>query len=81
MANTVAEMTKDEFIAVMEELIERKLLEIIGDPDEGLVIRESVRERLLRQKAAVDAGERGTRLESSNILCVPSGYEEPSARH
>ena len=63
MANTVAEMTKDELIDVMEEFIERKLLEIIGDPDEGLEIRESVRERLLRQKATVDAGERGTPLQ------------------
>ena len=63
MAHTVAQMTKDEFIAIMEELIERKLLEIIGDPDEGLQIRESVRERLLRQKAAVDAGERGIPLQ------------------
>ena len=63
MANTVAQMTKDELIAVMEELIERKFLEIIGDPDEGLEIRESVRQRLLRQKAAVEAGERGIPLQ------------------
>lgn len=63
MVHTVAQMTKDELIAIMEELIERKLLEIIGDPDEGLEIRESVRERLLRQKAAVDAGERGIPLQ------------------
>ncbi|MGB0385609.1 MAG: hypothetical protein ACPGWR_12380 [Ardenticatenaceae bacterium] len=63
MAHTVAQMTKDELIAIMEELIERKLLEIIGDPDEGLEIRESVRKRLLRQKAAVEAGERGVPLQ------------------
>lgn len=63
MANTVAQMTKDELIAVMEDLIERKLLEIIGDPDEGLEIRESVRQRLFRQKAAAEAGERGIPLQ------------------
>ena len=43
--------------------VEQKLLEILGDPDEGLEIRERVRDRLLRQKEAVAAGERGQLLE------------------
>jgi hypothetical protein len=43
--------------------VEQKLLEILGDPDEGLEIRERVRGRLLRQKEAVAAGERGQLLE------------------
>jgi len=42
---------------------EQKLLEMLGDPDEGLPIRKSVRERLLRQKQAVAAGERGKPLD------------------
>ncbi|MEW6237106.1 MAG: hypothetical protein AB1656_17115 [Candidatus Omnitrophota bacterium] len=35
------------------------MIELLGDPDEGLPIRKSVRDRLLRQKQAVAAGERG----------------------
>jgi hypothetical protein len=40
-----------------------KAREMLGDPDEGLPIRKSVRERLLRQKQAVAAGERGELLD------------------
>lgn len=60
---TVAEMSRDELREMIEEVIEQKLLEILGDPDDGLEIRKSVRERLLRQKEAVAAGERGRPFE------------------
>jgi len=67
MADTIAQMTKGEFKEMLETLlnplIEQKLLEILGDPDEGLEIRESVRKRLLQQKQAVAAGERGKPFE------------------
>ena len=59
MATTVAQMTKSELIEIIETVVEQKLLELLGDPDEGLPIRKSVRDRLLRQKQAVAAGERG----------------------
>jgi hypothetical protein len=59
MATTVAQMTIDELEEMMGALIEQKLLELVGDPDEGLELRKSVRDRLLRQKNAVAAGERG----------------------
>ncbi len=60
---TVAEMNKDELREMIEALIEQKLLEILGDPDEGLEVRKPVRERLLRQKEAVAAGDRGQPFE------------------
>jgi hypothetical protein len=63
MATTVAQMSKDELREMIEVAVEQKLLELLGDPDEGLDIRESVRERLLRQKKAVAAGERGKPFE------------------
>jgi hypothetical protein len=61
--NTVAQMTKDELQGMIEAIIEQKLIELLGDPDEGLPLRKSVRERLLRQKQAVAKGERGEPLE------------------
>jgi len=65
--NTIVQMTQDEFKemleGVVEETMERKLLEILGDPDEGLEIRSEVRERLLRQRQEVMAGERGRPFE------------------
>ena len=59
MATKVAQMTKDELREMIEATIEQKLAELLGDPDEGLPIRKQVRDRLLRQKHAVAAGERG----------------------
>jgi hypothetical protein len=63
MATTVAQMTKSELREMIEIIIEQKLLELLGDPDEGLPIRKSVRDRLLRQKQAVVEGQRGEPLE------------------
>jgi hypothetical protein len=63
MATKVAEMTTDELREMIETTIEQKLSELLGDPDEGLPIRKSVRDRLSRQKQAVAAGERGEPFE------------------
>ena len=61
--DTVAQMTKEELREMIETIIEEKLLELLGDPDEGLPIRKTLRERLLRQKEAVAEGERGEPFE------------------
>ena len=63
MATTVGEMTKDELQEMIGALIEEKLLELLGDPDEGLSLKKSIRERLVHQQARVAEGERGERLE------------------
>ena len=56
---TVAEMTQEELREMIETTVEEKLLELLVDPDEGLVLQETIRERLLQQKQAVADGERG----------------------
>jgi DNA-binding GntR family transcriptional regulator len=63
MTVSVAQMSRDELREMIEVTLEQKLLELLGDPDGGLEIRESVRERLLRQQKAVAAGERGKPFE------------------
>lgn len=63
MHTTVSEMTREELRQMIEMAVEQKLLELLGDPDEGLPIRKSVRDRLMRQREAVAAGERGEPLE------------------
>ncbi|MDE2059281.1 MAG: hypothetical protein KGL31_06265 [candidate division NC10 bacterium] len=50
MTAKVAQMTKGELREMIETSIEQKLLELLGDPDEGLPFRKSVRDRLFRQK-------------------------------
>jgi hypothetical protein len=59
MSKTVAEMTTEELKEMLGELIEAKLTEALGDPDEGLELRETLRERLETQRSAVARGERG----------------------
>jgi hypothetical protein len=75
MAGTVAEMTRDELSALIEEAVERKLMEILRDPDEGLEVSEQVLARLQRQRAAVADGERGQSLDE---VVSELGLQEPS---
>jgi vacuolar-type H+-ATPase subunit E/Vma4 len=65
--NTVAQMTQTELTemleSVVETTVEEKLLEMLGDPDEGLELRQAVRDRLIRQREAVVKGQLGQPLE------------------
>ena len=63
MDQMVSQMTKEELQQIIEASIENKLLELFGDPDEGLTLRDEVRRRLLKSKASVDRGERGQPLD------------------
>ena len=67
MAQTVAQMTREELREMIsdavETALEQKLLEILGDPDEALELRKALRNRLLRQQRAVASGERGRPFE------------------
>jgi hypothetical protein len=62
MAATVAKMTKHELKEIIESTVEKKLLQLLGDPDQGLVLRKAIKDRLLRQRKAMAAGERGESL-------------------
>jgi hypothetical protein len=66
MANTLSGMTPSEFRelveVIVEDAVERKLVEMLGDPDDQLKLRKSVQERLLQQRKAVEAGQRGRSL-------------------
>ena len=59
----VKELTVEELRALIEEAIEQKLQEIIGDPDAGLELREEVKERLRSSLAAAQRGEKGVPVE------------------
>ncbi|TKB69537.1 MAG: hypothetical protein E8D47_00425 [Nitrospira sp.] len=62
MAATVARMTKHELKEIIESTVEQKLLELLGDPDQDLVLKKAVKGRLLRQRKAVASGQRGESL-------------------
>jgi len=62
METLVSQMTKEELIEIIEAAVERKLLELLADVDEG-DLKETVRKRLLHQKEQVAQGERGESFE------------------
>ena len=64
MAKTVADMTTTELRQLLSSVVEEKLVQLLGDPDDGMAVRENVLKRLLRQKRAVEKGDRGESLEN-----------------
>ena len=59
----VKELTVEQFKSLIEEVIEEKLEELIGDPDIGLELREEIKERLRSSLAARQRGEKGIPIE------------------
>ncbi len=64
MASTVIQVSRAELAQLISTAIEQKLIELFGDPDDGLLMKDNIRRRLLRQKKAVAKGERGVELSS-----------------
>jgi len=59
----VRDLDVNEFKALIQEAVEEKLEEILGDPDLDRELQEKVRERLERSLAATGRGERGVPVE------------------
>ena len=56
---TLTRMTVEELREVVEEAVERKLTEMLSDPDKGRTLRSTVERRLRRSVQATRRGERG----------------------
>jgi len=59
MSTKLADLTVDEFKQLIATTVEWKLLEILGDPDEGLELREEIKDRLQRSLGKERRGARG----------------------
>jgi hypothetical protein len=55
----VSRMTAEELQEIVEEAVERKLFEIVADPDRGLKLKPEIRRRLKSTLKAQRKGERG----------------------
>lgn len=64
MATKVIQLTTDELKDLIGMVVEQKLIELFGDPDQGLTLARTMRSRLVRQKKAVAKGERGEAFEA-----------------
>jgi len=59
----VKELSIDELRALIEEIVEEKLKEMVEDADWGLELKAEVRKRLKRSLEASKKGERGVPAE------------------
>jgi hypothetical protein len=59
----IADMTVNEFRELVRDIVIQSVTELLGDPDEGLTLREDFAERLELSLADVEAGEATTSLE------------------
>jgi len=59
MASTILTMTREELAQMVSSVVEQKLVELFGDPDDGMELKSTLRKRLVRQKKSVAKGERG----------------------
>ncbi len=55
---TVADLTVDQFKVLMREVVIQTLSEVLGDPDEGLELRDDIKVKMQQSLAAVKAGTR-----------------------
>jgi len=67
----VGDLTIDE----LEDLIEARNLEVLGDPDAGLELRDEVKERL---RSSLAAAERGQRLLSMHEVARLFQLDDPA---
>ena len=58
----VKELTVEQLKILIQEAVEEKLQELVGDPDQGLELREEVRQRLAHS-VALALVEKGTSIE------------------
>ena len=72
MSARVAELTVDELKQIIEETVEQKLTEMLGDPDEGLGLREEIEARL---RHSLEAERRGTRGIPAQEVAAQLGLE------
>jgi hypothetical protein len=59
----IKELTVEQLQALIEDTIEAKMDEILGDPDEGLELRDEVKAKLRKSLAATERGGKGIPIE------------------
>ena len=50
--SSVADLTIEEFKGLVKEVVSQTIIELLGDPNEGLELREEIQERLHRSLTA-----------------------------
>ena len=62
-SNSVPTELRELIEALVDDAVDRRLEELLGDPDEGLEVREDLIERLKTQQKRIEAGDLGRPME------------------
>ncbi len=62
-SNTVSAELRQLIEGLVDDAVERRLEELLGDPDEGLEVREDLIKRLKAQQLRIEAGDLGRPME------------------
>ena len=54
----IADLTVDEFRLLIREVVAQTIVEVLGDPDQGLELREDIKVQLQDSIARVQGGEK-----------------------
>jgi hypothetical protein len=61
---TVKDLSREELKALVQEAVEEALLELLGDPDRELELRDEIKKRLRHSLERVQKGEQGISAEA-----------------
>lgn len=59
----IKDLTAEQLKFLVQEAVEEKIEEMLGDPDSGLKLREEVKERLFDSLVAMQSGEKGMAID------------------
>jgi len=59
----VKDLSVEQLKSLVEQAVEEKLEELLGDPDVGLELREEIKQRLCSSLEAMRTGEKGVAID------------------
>lgn len=62
MSATTLDITAEELMALVKNIVDERIIEIIGDPEDDLELRDELKVRLLNQRKEADNGDYGIPL-------------------
>ena len=82
MSTSVAQITKKERAQMLSTVIEQKLIELLGDPDERRVFKENFRKGsfVKRKPSAKESGEKTLPRPANDLdsdVYIPSAFSNP----
>lgn len=59
MSTTTLDITGEELTALVKNIVDERIIELIGDPEDDLEVKDELKERLIAQRKEADNGDYG----------------------